>query len=430
MTRTETHQRDTARPPRRVATRGYPLRVAAFDERAFDTTRGAILYLQQKAPKAARITLTGGVTVSEKRSRALVVSLPDGGDSGPADTLKESIQVAQEALDLWAIKGVMARTLASVDDEHIVWWQAPDGARACRIWSTTRIHPNFEVTAEVRDKDGNLVPSAPEPVPEWHPSYRFFRLGQATTDLVDAFRNYYLALESILSAIEPVVLRPNGHPAEREGLWLNRALTKAATLVNLRDYVDADDTGSPLEALRAEIYTHARTSTFHAKNGASVLLPHDESTRRALRDAVSRLRRLYLDLAQAALGIRFLGTGGVTSFGFQTIANQLAITHFYASGNALDEGTTADGQLPDELVRFDAARAADLDDEYQAAYAGSLPTLELPHAVRQVGAMANDSVVIHHDLEGDLQVDGLDRVDCVIGLAITDPQGHGTRYIS
>jgi hypothetical protein len=64
---------------------------------------------------------------------------------GPDSAPNESIRVAQEALDHWAIKGVMARTLAAVDDEHILGWEGPDGTLACRIWTTTRLNPTFEI---------------------------------------------------------------------------------------------------------------------------------------------------------------------------------------------------------------------------------------------------------------------------------------------
>lgn len=120
------------------------------------------------------------------------------------------------------------------------------------------------------------MPPKPEPVLEWHPSFRFFRLGQATTDLVDAFRNYYLALEAILSTIEPMELRQDGRPAERETDWLNRALPKAATFVDFREYAAPGSSGDPIDAIRTDIYAGARTRTFHAKTGATVLLPHDD----------------------------------------------------------------------------------------------------------------------------------------------------------
>jgi hypothetical protein len=254
----------------------------AFGGRTFEGLNGAVLYLQEPARKSARLTLASGVASSAKGSRALVISLSNIHSQGIASTLDESVGVAQEALDIWAVKGVMARPLAAVTDEHIVWWKGADGPLACRIWATARFNPTFEAQGEVRDREGNIIPHTPEPVLDWHPSFRFFRLGQATTDLVEAFRNYYLVLEAILSTIEPMKLRQDGRPAEREGTWLDRALRRAATIVDFADYVSESASGDPIDAVRADIYAGARTRTFHAKTGAAVLLPHDDATRRVI----------------------------------------------------------------------------------------------------------------------------------------------------
>jgi len=48
---------------------------------------------------------------------------------------------------------------------------------------------------------------------------RFFRVSQTTDNRFDAFRNLYLALESILSKIAPVKSRANGRSDEGEGEW-------------------------------------------------------------------------------------------------------------------------------------------------------------------------------------------------------------------
>jgi hypothetical protein len=404
--------------------------MAAFDGRDFEGAN-AVLYLQEKAPKTARLALASGVVVSKKGSRALVVSLVAAHGVGPDSALKESIRVAQEALDHWAVKGVMSRTLAAVEDEHILWCAQSDGTLACRICTTTRLKPTFEARAEVRDSEGNLVPPKPEPVLEWHTSFRFFRLGQATTDLVDAFRNYYLALEAILSTIEPMELRQDGRPAERETEWLNRTLPKAAAFVDFREYAAPGAIGDPIDAIRTDIYAGARTRIFHAKTGAAVLLPHDDATRNALRDSVTRLRQLYLDLAQAVLGVHLLGGGGLAPAGFSAMVSGLEIRQFYASGEAVEATAAKQGRPPITLVSFDAAHAGDFDDEYHMAYVGTLPARGWPPGlVRQVGALVDGRIVIYEDLEGELDINELEYVECVMAIAAQDPQALGTRYLS
>jgi hypothetical protein len=402
----------------------------AFDGRTFEGTNGAVLYLQKPAGRSTRLTLSSGVVSSDKGSRALVVCHNVQSQSFDS-ALDESIRVAQEALDIWAVKGAMARTLADVADEHIVWWEDTNGLLACRIWATARFSMAFEGRAVVRDKEGNVIPPAPEPVLVWHPSFRFFRLGQASDDLVDAFRNYYLALEAILSTIEPVRLRQNGRPAERESEWLDRALRTAAGIVDLTDYAVPGAGEDPIDAVRAEIYTGARTQTFHAKTGAAVLLPHDDATRSALRDSVTRLRRFYLDLAQSFLGFRFLGRGGLAQAGFQAMASGVAPQQLYASSDTVDPTAAEAGDLPATLTTFDATHAAQFDDEYHIAYSGMLHPRDLPSdAVRQVGAIRDDRALMYEDLEGELHIHGLDYVEVVIAVAAQDPRALGTRYLS
>jgi hypothetical protein len=390
-----------------------------------------VLYLQEPARKSTRLTLASGVASSAKGSRALVVNLSNIHSQGIAFALDESIRVAQEALDIWAVKGVMARTLAAVADEHIVWWKGTDGQLACRIWATARFNPTFEARGEVRDREGNLIPPTPEPVLNWHPSFRFFRLGQATTDLVDAFRNYYLALEAILSTIEPMRLRQDGRPAERERTWLDRALRKAATIADFAGYAGASASGDPIDAIRTDIYAGARTRTFHAKTGAAVLLPHDDATRHALRDSVAHLRGLYLDLAQAVLGFKFHRPGGLALAGFRAMASGVAVHQLYASSETVDPAAVEDGRPPAAIGVFDAAHATQFDDQYHMAYIGMLHPRNLPSGmVRQVGSMLDGHIGIYQDLEGELDVEGLEFVEVVIAIAAQDPRALGTRYLS
>lgn len=226
-------------------------------------------------------------------------------------------------------------------------------------------------------------------------------------------------------------LRQDGRPAERETDWLNRALPKAAKFVDFREYAAPGASGDPIDAVRTDIYVGARTRTFHAKTGAVVLLPHDDATRSALRDSVTRLRRLYLDLAQAVLGFRFLGGGGLAPAGFRAMVSGLAIRQFYASGEAVEETAAKEGRPPITLVSFDAAHADEFDDEYHVAYAGTLPAREWPPGlVRQVGAMVDGRIAIYEDLEGELDINGLEYVEFVMAIAAQDPRALGTRYLS
>jgi hypothetical protein len=191
--------------------------VATFNSIPLETEgalgSGAILYLQRPAGETLELEVPSRcVARSVNGSRAIVIL-----GTGQADrtaALQEALDAAQVALDIWAIKGAMARTLDDAEEKHVLWWSTPDGSIA-RIWTSTSLSIRMKAKLEVRDGDGNLVPPPPRRPDPWHPSFRFFRLEQSTTDLVDAFRNCYLALESLLSTIEPVRVRPDGRRSAR-----------------------------------------------------------------------------------------------------------------------------------------------------------------------------------------------------------------------
>lgn len=109
----------------------------------------------------------------------------------------------------------------------------------------------------------------------------------------------------------------------------------------------------------------------------------------------------------------------------------LAIRQFYASSEAVEATAAKEGRPPITFVSFDAAHAGEFDDEYHVAYVGTLRAREWPPSlVRQVGAMVDGRVAIYEDLEGELDINGLEYVECVMAIAAQDPRALGTRYLS
>ena len=132
---------------------------------------------------------------------------------------------------------------------------------------------------------------------------RYLRMSETTDDLFDAFRNVYLALESLLNRLQPRT------PGEREGTWLRRALTWVHTTADLGSYLPGP-AGKPVQAIYDELWTEIRNSVFHAKSPLSSFLPQDLARRAKVADAKNRYVRLYLDLAYQEFGSRF-PAGGV-----------------------------------------------------------------------------------------------------------------------
>jgi hypothetical protein len=195
------------------------------------------------------------------------------------------------------------------------------------------------VTVTVTDTAGRAVPApATEPL-AWHESFRYFRLSQTTDDLFDAYRNAYLALESILSSIAPQQMNAAGKVTEREGDWFKRALIEADKVAPLISVVPSG-TRDPMQYLFDELYVSMRSAMSHAKSGRPVLLPQDESERRAIVDSLKRLVGLFLKLADARLGLR-RGGGAMFAGAFRMMF-----------GPALDQMTM---YVSDDESPFDAS---------------------------------------------------------------------------
>ena len=247
------------------------------------------------------------------------------GPQGAADyetALEDAIGTAQEALDLIGAEGGPALTIEGAETGHTVWWTETRGI-VLRDMAIRDLGFSFSGTAEVRDAAGNLVTQpVPAPVP-WHESFRYFRISQTTGDLFDAYRNLYLAVESLLSTVVPMRLNAAGRPAEREGDWLRRALTQIhPATVDLANYAVAG-VANPVEAVFNDLYAGTRTQLFHSKAGRPILLPHMLSGREGVLASLERLGRLYVDLARSALSLQRRG-GAMTYAGFQLATNWAA----------------------------------------------------------------------------------------------------------
>lgn len=360
---------------------------------------GAIIQLTRKPDRDWVERLPGGieVQVTSGSSGIRVEGLDPG--SGLDDLPALARDIANQALDLMAVRSVGTYALADQAAPLICW----TGRRRTTIRVARETHHTFALSLG--------GPPSPPPA-SWHDSMRYFRMSQTTTDLFDAFRNLYLALESILSHIAPVRLRPDGRSAEREGAWTRRALGEAAGLLQARDstltfgrYLSPPITGDGLDLVFADLYQATRTAVFHAKNGRVFALPQNQRDRQQIADALARYALLYTDLAEHVLGVRFLRSGLATA-GFAGITDrvlaewQLGISPeaYAGSCNFGDEDAAA-------LLPLKTARSPAHDQPLRAALLGTRPTKELPAdlVIRSIGATnAAGELMITDNLGGTL----------------------------
>jgi hypothetical protein len=260
---------------------------------------GGCFALSRRPRKSLRVEHEGWVV--EVRSDANIVVARGGSNEQFEGACDEAIGHAQRALDQLSIHGFGDLVIQKVEDMHAAWWL--EGGRAVfrYVSNSPMPTPAVHATFKVRNADGTIpAPTAPPPLP-WDESYRYFRLSQATDDLFDAYRNLYLALESLLYSMEsPYQANGKRRP---EGKWLKCALSAADKRVVLSAHVPPG-TADPVSYLFADLYDQHRNTLFHAKRGGVQSPALDAAGRAAIVSSLRTLARLYIALAEQATGSR------------------------------------------------------------------------------------------------------------------------------
>lgn len=211
------------------------------------------------------------------------------GATSESDAFARGVVTAQEGLDLLSILGRGDLVTRDAFDEHLLWWKEGELEFLSLVSTATLSIALGPVTITVRDADGNVVPPAPVGITH-HLGFRFYRLAQASDDLFDAFRNMYLAFESLLSS-----RYAKGKQLEID--WLRNSLNAASSELELRTLLGPTVT-DPVSHFLQVAYREARLPLFHAKDGRTYFAPsHDSTDREAVLKALDLLTRLVLRMA-------------------------------------------------------------------------------------------------------------------------------------
>ena len=129
-----------------------------------------------------------------------------GGTPGQNEPL-EAVAVAAHAAaeDFLDIVAVEERTALLVAEPHdnVVWRTGPHGLKMQLTTSIVFAAEQGDVRPIIKDAAGNIVPGPAYVPPQHHSAYRYFRYSQAGQNVFDAYRNMFLALESVLDYITP-----------------------------------------------------------------------------------------------------------------------------------------------------------------------------------------------------------------------------------
>jgi hypothetical protein len=367
----------------------------------------------------------GSVTVSgltyEVRRHGRVVVARGGSRTSYEGARDSALEHVQEALDLWSIGRVDDLAITRVEENHLAWWPSSVGLTV-RIVSIIPLHMRLRATGIATDSNGAAAGQQSPAALAWHPSFRYFRLSQASTDLFDAYRNAYLALESLLSGIAPQMLRSSGDGQnESDTVWFRRALAAAGGLISLSAFAPPE-TPDPVHSIVQDLYAGTRSATFHAKAGRSVLLPRNADSRTVVASSLERIVRLYLALAEAHLGAQRLRSG-LSAYAAQASSSAvLSDMVIWASDDESVDAGTADRTVNPgggQAVQLPAEEAAETRVPFLTTKlaSGTAEHLRSLHFIRRAaGASPDGTLMMTNLLEERLVLGSASRLEVLFGL--------------
>lgn len=227
--------------------------------------------------------------------------------------LRIGFDFSQKYLDLLSVSKKITLGIDHPDQKYILVFNKENRAIG-RMVSNGDLGVSTEVTITITDKEGKIVEPPPIPQPEWNPSFRYYRISQSGSDLYDAYRNLYLAFESLMQNITPI------NPGERETDWVNRALQVIGQKIPLNTLVPEGK--DPIPYIAGVYYEHFRCKTFHAKN-RNYILPHEWADAEKLTEAYEGLLRIWRETAATFNNVPN-GGGVVTYQGFVVLMDSVA----------------------------------------------------------------------------------------------------------
>lgn len=394
---------------------------------------GAVFDLLEAATRSGTQPLDAGDVEVEVREGVAAAVVRGIRASSADEALDASLDACQQGLDLLSARGVASVAVARIDTQHLVWWS--DGGRTVlRLLGIALTSPEGRGTLVVHDPSGRAVPPPPTPR-TWDPSMRYYRQAQVASDAFDAFRNLYLALESILERIAPIGQPSDGKPDEREGVWFRRALRQAGANVDLARFTTATSVDAAVDELFQELYEDVRLATFHSKRSIQPLLPHDRSDRVGVVVAIGRLVRLYVALLESVAGVQTVSGGlSLSMLAARTVGESHALDALHLSDDEapFDPDRTIMDAAGTTHVGFEIKREPGLDDSWFTAYRGFAPVADLkgPPFVTRAFAARKGKIQLDQSFAARLYLAGFDDLEAIVGLRVVNARQPRTRYLT
>ncbi|MDW3214098.1 MAG: hypothetical protein R8G01_08895 [Ilumatobacteraceae bacterium] len=410
-----------------------------------DHRAGAVFWLSEPLTQPWDVNLQDDATgrrvaqiVGFQGRPHLVVRLCDSA-SGYAAARRASLRAVQRVLDVLSVVSPSHLQLRALrgEQEHLVWWESKELGHVLRC--TVHGYLDHEmVTAPLQRMaeqvraaiPPELIAPAPKP-PDWHPSFRYFRAAQCSDDLANAFRNMYLALESVLDAVVP---KAGSGLDERH--WLKAALEATVPSCQVAErFATRSASGSAVDFV-ISIYQDKRLPTFHSKAGAGSRLPFVEDDERhgELEQAFTDLSDLYLDLARIHLGAdRRVGTI-LARGGWDLLTSNLflgATDLYVTTDDAPIEDRVDDTELNPRNAAVHLMRtrnATRLEGPFDRVFIGKSRPGDAGHPTPVHGwtVSVRGEPFSGGTFEAPLHLDGVDQLQLVVGYSYQRPDLRAT----
>ena len=296
----------------------------------FDTSaaaQGAVFSLNTPATRS-RVRQSGSWEAEIRKGVAHVCVRGDGVSSTKAIDAIAMIahSIAEELLDVAAVDDRTPLLLIEPED-NVAWRTGPHGTKVQLTQSIVFAAEPAEMQLVVGDANGHAAQPTPRTPTQHHPAFRYFRYSQATPNLFDAYRNMFLALESVLDHIAPKII------GERETDWLRRALAGCidTDAIDLSPFTTAAGQ-APVEGFIDSHYAAVRCALFHAKvTTARALQPGSLRDHTIVTQQLLAVQRIVEQLLKSRFSVR-LPQSGFFDAGFRMILGGMApVIHLFFS---------------------------------------------------------------------------------------------------
>jgi hypothetical protein len=313
--------------------------------------------------------------------------------------IEGAVSAANEALDLAAVVNFDRLALQRPLDEFVVLQSK--GRSRLTLQLLVEFPMAVQVGITLTRGDGTSETASPA-YPSWSPAFRFYRLSQVSSELFDAYRNLFLALEALLDQLFPK------RSSEGEKQWLLRAFKEIAQQIDLSVF-DPRSSPDPAVALVDWLYG-VRPRLFHAKQGRTYV-PDVRVGYAAVSEAYVSLVQIWRRITEVFLHASAPG-GVVTNSGFRLMGQSIfRETRIGITSDATPVGVSEDHFSPkgEPLVTFDSFVdvAQDRPGRVRASSVLDLTQFE-PMQIGRVGLISNDNQpMIVSDDAGIINTDGV-----------------------